>query len=315
MELLKNFVPAADEVWSLQKRDDPEGRLFQTVAEQGHYAGRRWPTDTRQGTYAAAPSGVLLASANTNDPRAMADMLRKALDKWRSMSRSERLSARAVAEADSPNRNERMYPSGGLVLRSYVRDLPRSYSKDDWRTRAWNTDMLWFRSEEANQFIPAESREGAKARVPDSLARRLASTNLIDIVRGQSVPFRQESIRECQIESTVVRVRGDVRVLRLSGKVVLRESGRWPVAGFQDMNSATEQERGYDGILYGEAEWDGRSSRFTKFELLAIGTRWGGTQYNQRHDDLGRAPIGHLFVLAKPEDRVAPANIWTYGWR
>ena len=79
--LVKNFVPVADEVHRLQTVKDPEGLLFQKIAEQGHYAGFGPPkhTGTRQGTYAAAPSGILLASINSNDPARMAEMLEKAL--------------------------------------------------------------------------------------------------------------------------------------------------------------------------------------------------------------------------------------------
>ena len=84
VELARRFIPAADEVGLLQRKTSagPEAEWFRTVAEQGHYGGRTVPTDTRQGIYAAAPSGVLLASINHSDPRRVADMLRKALAIW-----------------------------------------------------------------------------------------------------------------------------------------------------------------------------------------------------------------------------------------
>ena len=59
---MQRFVPAADEVWHLQNRKDAECRLFQAIAEQGHYAGRSRPSTTRQGIYACTPSGRFLAS-------------------------------------------------------------------------------------------------------------------------------------------------------------------------------------------------------------------------------------------------------------
>jgi hypothetical protein len=91
VELARAFVPVTDEVHRLQTGSDPECRLFQTIAEQGHYAGQTYPSITRQGTYAAAPSGVLLASINSNDAKAMAGMLRRALERWDVLSREERL--------------------------------------------------------------------------------------------------------------------------------------------------------------------------------------------------------------------------------
>jgi len=48
---------------------------------------------------------------------------------------------------------------------------------------------------------------------------------------------------------------------------------------------------------------------FLTFEMVAIGSRWGGTQNNSRKYDLDGAPIGLLFTLAgdSPCERVAPA--------
>ena len=89
--LLKRFVVCADEVSRLQRGKDPECALAQKVFEQGHYAGRTQPTNTRQGIYATAPSGVMLASINSNDPQRVARMLQSALDKWGALSEAERV--------------------------------------------------------------------------------------------------------------------------------------------------------------------------------------------------------------------------------
>ena len=71
-ELTAKFIPAADEVGRLQSGKDAECRLFQKIAEQGHYAGRTRPSRTRQGTYATTADGTFLASWNKNDPRIVA---------------------------------------------------------------------------------------------------------------------------------------------------------------------------------------------------------------------------------------------------
>jgi hypothetical protein len=73
VELLQHFVPVADEVHRLQKGSDPRRACFKPLpskATMPPWSARTYRT--RQGTYAAAPSGVLLASINSNDPRAMA---------------------------------------------------------------------------------------------------------------------------------------------------------------------------------------------------------------------------------------------------
>jgi hypothetical protein len=66
--------------------------------------------------------------------------------------------------------------------------------------------------------------------------------------------------------------------------------------------------------LRGRATFDLESGRFTKFELVATGTRTGRTRYNNRDDDPGPAPIGVAFVLAgdTPQDRVPPSFLYAY---
>ena len=142
LKLAAKFVPAADEVYRMQNQDgtDPECRLFQKFAELGHYGGR--PGTTRQGTYATTPSGVLLGSINSNDPVRIADMLQRALAKWQTLSREDRMSStdpqKQLADIKRP---ERFYPKDGLVLYVTSRDMPRKkprYSHgqglpEDWR--------------------------------------------------------------------------------------------------------------------------------------------------------------------------------------
>jgi len=75
-------------------------------------------------------------------------------------------------------------------------------------------------------------------------------------------------------------VDGNVVTLRLEGK------------------TRTEMERprkhALDMRLLGEATYDLKRDRFLTFELVALGSRWGGTQLNGRWRDTGAAPIGIL---------------------
>jgi hypothetical protein len=102
----------------------------------------------------------------------------------------------------------------------------------------------------------------------------------------------------------------------LQGEVLLRERGLWSVNDFRDMHDPSEQERGFEGRLFGYGRYDLDQGKFVAFELVAVGVRWGGTQYNSRSDDSGPAPIGFLFRLAgdSPRERVAPTNFKVYGW-
>jgi hypothetical protein len=305
VKLLESFVPAADEVHFLQTVKGPEGALFRTIAEQGHYAGRTQPTSTRQGIYATAPSGVLLASINSNSPKEMKAMLEKALAKWAELPESERFLAE-IPKSDR-FRWESRYPADGLVLRVVARDLPRSTPKKDPR---WNLDTAWFTKEEMASF----TKEGA---VDEKLVRRIARCHLLDFVRGQTYLYDEKHVEKAELAVKVVREDGDIVELRYEGATRTSAEGKWPVRGFADMNAPTDQKRGYDAKLLGRAKYDRAKGRFVEFELVAAGTRWGGTQYNARGDDLLPAPLGLAFTLAgdSPSARVAPAFIWGYGWK
>lgn len=314
---MQEFVPAADEVWSLQHRKDPEAVLFQKIAEQGHYAGRTTPTDTRQGTYATAPSGLLLASINSNDPKAMAAMMQRALAKWKFLEEKDKWLEGEVKPEVAQGRPEAFYPEDGLVLRQTVRDLPRDNRTDDWRTQAWNKDYAWFRKGEVLGMIPPRLEVGQRQVFPKQTLVRMGRVDFMDTVRGQSFHYPAEAIQKSEIFSEVTSVKGDVVQLKLDGEYKAEQVGTWPIAGARDMNNPTQQKRGYDLKLEGVATWNAKAQKFTKFELAAVGTRWGSTQYNGRHDDPGPAPIGYIFQLAskEPHDRVPPSVFSLYGWR
>ena len=324
--LALRFVPAADEVGMLQRKTTkgPEAEWFRTVAEQGHYGGRTVPTDTRQGIYAAAPSGVLLASMNHNDPRRVAAMLTKALAAWDAMSREKRLPPEALEKAPSDRKRwETLYPADGLVLRVHTRDAGRDVGREgaageggDWRRRAWNLDFAWFHRDEALAMVPSERKPGARVDVPAPIVRRIARLYLVDDVRGQTPAYEDRAIEKASLSAEVARVEDRRVVLRLVGEARVVAKGRWPVGGVRDMNAPTPQERGFDGKFLGRATFDVATGRFVAFELVALGSRWGATQYNGRTDDPGPAPMGVAFTLAgdSPADHVAPASMWEYGW-
>jgi len=301
LELAARFVPAADEVYGMQNLKtgtDPECRLFQKFAERGHY---RRPGATRQGTYCVSPSGVLLGSINSNDPKRIANLLEQALAKWATLTREERLLPTDPREqlADI-NRPERHYPEGGLVLHVTSRDLPREKAKENpagagWRELAWNQDFAWFTRAEARQFVPAEAKAGQRRDLPVALTHRIACVHLVDNVRGQTSPFEESQVKQARLSAEVTAVDGDVVSLRLEGQT------RTEVGG--------PREHGLEMRLLGRATFDRARGRFRTFELVAVGTRWGGTRLNGRRGDAGAAPIGIVFTLAGdgPCERVAPA--------
>jgi hypothetical protein len=302
LELTAKFVPAADEVYRLQNPQtgtDPECRLFQKFAELGHYGGR--PGTTRQGTYAATPSGLLLASVNSNDPQRIADMLRRALAKWQTLSREQRLLPDDPhKQAAAIKRPERFYPQDGLVLYVTSRDMPRAApqpqpAKGAWRQLAWNQDYAWFTKREAKQFLPAQPQVGKKHELPLPVLHRIVCAHLVDNVRGQTAPFEESQVKKARLQTEVTAVNGNMVTLRLDGETRTAKEGQRP--------------HGLELRLLGKATYDLTKERFLTFEMVALGSRWGSTQLNGRKGDLDTAPIGLLFTLAKdnPCERVAPA--------
>lgn len=313
-ELAARFVPVADEVGRLQSGRDLESRHFQLVAEQGHYAGRTVPTATRQGTYVLAPSGVLLASGNSNDPEVVAGMLREALAKWADLPEEERYLEDLPPAREAARRWETRFDDIALVLRVNSRDLPRDPEdapgprrRGGWHTHAWNQDYAWFNRDDLAALVPAEPVVGAVHEVPEPLVHRLARLHLVDNVRGQTVAYAEDAVQSASLSATVTKVEDGRITLAWTGATRTEQAGD---------SSRHDRDRGFDAELLGHAVYDTDSESFVEFELVAIGSRWGATQYNGRRNDLGPAPMGIALTLASAErgDLVAPAFIFAYGW-
>lgn len=297
--LVKRFVPCADEVWQLQHVDTPEALLFRDFMDDGHYAKRKGDGKTRQGIYAVAPSGKLLASWNARREDFVAARLEEALEAWEKLSREERLPKEALAAG---GRAEDAYPEDGLALRVFTRDLPREDPPEGWRAKAWNIDHLWLSAEEAAAL--------AKGALPERAAQRVAFLHGRDNARGQSRPYPAKSVKDASLTARVIGKDGDLVQLELRGAIHVVEAGTWPINDRFDQPAL--HERSFKGTLFGRATWDG--SRFTAFSLACAGERRGATQYNERADDPGPAGLGMVFELAPKEDRVAPSWFHRYGW-
>lgn len=310
-------MPAADEVNRLQRGKDTVSRLFQEFCEEGHYKGRQRPTDTRQGIYAVTPNGKFLASCNTRSANVVAKMLRRALDKWNHLQKAERRStAQQVEQFKKTAGWERHYPDDGLVLRVASRDLPGAKEGRGWKGAAWTLDYAWFNAVEARAFLPRKLVAGTTHDVPRQLIRRLARLHLLDYVRGQVPSFLEADIQVARLQTKILKHTGTTVKLRLVGKTRAVRKGRWPVNGHRDRDDPQPQELGFETDMLGFATYDTKTKAFTAFELVAVGHRWGGTQYNGRSRSLEKGPIGVFLSLSSgdPDERVAPARIWHYGW-
>lgn len=315
IELASNcFVPIAENCSPLQAQPDEKGQFFRLVAEQGHYAGRTFPTATRQGYYAFTADGRVLAALNSRDPRAIEGMLRLALERWEALTAGEEPSATLDVRDYAPAWPD-LYPVDGLALRLTARDLPRAVETrpEDWRKRAWNLDYAWFTREEARQLVPEAATAGSTCVWPRAVVRRLGLFHLRDFVRGEPSAWPEEALSHGEVVSEVIAVEGDRVRLALRGRITLQHEMTW-----RRPNDGTHHtsDCGFDAALCGEAIWDRATERFTAFDLLAAGLRRGTNQYNNRADDLGPAPMGIAVQLAgsSPQERTPPHQIRHRGY-
>ena len=310
-ELAAKFVPVADEVSRLQRDAEPDCRFFQGFSEKGHYGGRTKPSNTRQGIYAVTATGEFLASVNTRAANDVVKMLTGALAKFDAMPRAERTGDKPLFDAAKVKRFEALQPEAGLVLQVFTRDLPRAKVTGGWRGEAWNQDHAWLRQDEVASCIP-DASVGAEREMPTPILQRLVRAHLLDNVRGQTFSHRVEDIESARLVLRTTTVTATELVLRLQGAVRIDRRGTWATRGY---GKASPQRLGYDATLLGTARVDRKTGAITRFQLLAVGLRWGATEFNGRQDDFGPAPMGVAFALAPQEVAcAAPSHPWVYDW-
>ena len=211
----ESFIPVAENCSPLQRQEDARGAFFRLVAEQGHYAGRSRPSATRQGQYACTADGRLLASVNTREAAPLRAMMTQALERWRALAAGD--ASVAGAPAGGPATEERYardprypdrYPEGGLVLKQTLRDLPRppDHLIPQARPDAVNFDYVWFTAAEARRFLPPVLRAGERTDLPWPIVRRLARFHLLDSVRGETPPWRDEHVAHARLWAEVTAV-------------------------------------------------------------------------------------------------------------
>lgn len=329
IEKAKAFVASTDEVWRLQRDDDPECRFFQTAI-----AGRPGALGgSHQGTYVFSPSGQLLARINSLSADKILEVLDRGLAEWEKLPPKARRLEDA-SQVRPVHRWENSYPENGLVLLAIHRDLtddtgdartdvgrptsrptsqPADPDAETPRPQRWNRDHAWFHRTEVAGWLPESHTVGAKRSVSPTIVRRLVQFHLVDNVRGQEGPFAPADIREASLTSSIRSVGADGTTLHLElrGRTVAESDGEWKL-GDNDWKHFPNRPRSLQSDLVGQATYDVTKGRFTEFTLVAIGTAEGGSGLNGRRDS-GR--LGFLFTLAPdtPTHRVAPAFVDIYG--
>lgn len=321
----ERFIPVAVNNSGLQRQADDEGRFLRLISWQGRYGysfdearARLEDIDhglNHQGLYVTTTEGEVLGSRNRlfpggkasvhgigSDPDRFLWMLRRALVNWENRkTQREALEIEDLAYRD-PTFSGVAYPEDGLVLHLGVRDLLRQVDTrpSGIKREAHNQDYVWFRRQEVLSMVPLDAVVGDVIPIPEGLVRRLVRYHLADYVRGETSSWSSEAIRDASMVLTVTEETPEWMDLRLSGAAQLFEKGSW--------YEGVCRERGLDASLLGYLRFDRQMERFVRFDVVAVGSRWGGTEYNGRQDDLEPAPIGVAMTIAGQEarDRTAP---------
>lgn len=202
------------------------------------------------------------------------------------------------------------YPEDGLVLHLGVKDLPRQVKARPWRFRdSHNQDYVWFWREEMLSMVPPDAVAGESFPTPEGVVRRLVRFHLIDSVRGETSPWPSEALRDVEMALTVTGVTPEWVDLELFGHADLCEEGDW--CTFPPRESVYKRgemccvirERGFDAKLLGYLSFYRQAQRFARFDLVAVGSRWGATTFNNRREDVERAPMGVAMTIAGREER------------
>ena len=303
IDIAKSFVATTDEVYRLDTEEDSDCRFFQVMADHGHY-GVRKKGKSRQGIYVFTAQGEFLSSINSLSADAVLKTIKQGLAKWQQLPESEPINESVVLKPK--HRWEDYCPRDkGLVLNSYSRDLMSTDNPNGDRSPFWNRDSAWFSEDEALQLIPEDVRSGKLMPgdtylLPDVFVSRICRIHLVDAVKGQTEAFAASETVGSKITATVVERTETLLKLKLSGNTKARHSGR--------------RDRGVETTLRGSATFDFARNRFTEFEFVALGNRWGATQFNDRRRQLEKTPIGYTFNLATPDDPIiVPGIFWAYN--
>ena len=292
----------------MQRGTDPECRFFQYFADQGHY---QEPGTSRQGIYAVAPSGKLLGSVNNLDPKVVRELLVDAIKQWDRIEEEEKHMP-PESELAPTHRWEHSYPENGLTLRSYSRDLPADGNVSAEPSLRWNRDHTWFTAEELRMWLPEDPKPGAVHSVPQLLVDRLTRFHIVDHVNGQTLPFHSSEVADSKLTITITQVDGPTVSFEVHGETIGNTDGTWrmdPATEFANLAPTRKRPHGLRTRVWGDGTFDAETRAFTRFDMVALGVRWGGTRFNGRRRRANDSPIGFAFELAPdtPAGKIAPA--------
>ena len=290
----------------MQRGSEPDCVFFQRMVNGGE---RILDRKSRQGLWVCAPNGTVLARVNSRSAEKVLAALATGLEAWGALDDEARRVPDGV-ELEPAHRWEHNYPEGGLVLERIARDLDPGGLEAEPAER-WNRDFAWLSQDEVRSLVEGDVEVGSTLEL-SLLARRLARFHLVDNVRGQTIPYADEELREARLGARVTARDGSVVTLALEGVTRAEAEGPW-LLGDNSWKPFREFPHRIETRLVGEARLDLAHARFVEFDLVAVGRYAGRTAHNARRGDDPEGLVAFHLGLADPERRVAPTFLSLYG--
>jgi hypothetical protein len=259
------------------------------------------------------PGGTKLAGGNGSG--GAREALNAGLKKWQQLSEAERKALPPGKEFRPPEADRCTPPAGGLILRTFVRNLKKEdrgdlapITREDIKDRTLYPDWaavytepahfnVWLTEKEWKSLVPADPKPGDTFPVPDPIQKRLFRYHLVNGTFGLPGAWSLEQIRKGELTLTVESVSPQL-TMRLHGSALLTTDA-----------DPARAARGYDACLSGRLTYDPKKQAFTRFDMVAIGDYWGGDYEGGRFKRPGRTPLGISFGLVSGDnaiDRVPP---------
>jgi hypothetical protein len=318
----ENFVAAAVPTWVCRAKN-PEGKFLRSAG-----IDKQWVTSS--GYFSCVSASGQFLGYEPNE---------KTLAKFRELPETER--APGAIKVPDLKPEERIVPDppqGGLVLRVHGRflsgdnkdgfryaiseDFPLM-GKTDKERQTWklflqpNTEYMWLTEAEWRDLIPGKTRKGLPVPVANNLSQRLARFHLTPrramTSEGGILPPRE--VRSARMELIVTEVTLQRIRMRLTG--FIHTGTTFDPAKATSPNGPLGF--GFETPLEGILEFDRKTERFTRFDVIALGHlwgRWGDANGKSLFAERpGRTPFAFALELATndtPTDRIPPGGNGAY---
>ena len=255
----------------------------------------------------------MLSSVNSLDPEVVLKTIEKGLKEWKNLSVSEKKLPKNFSPF-SYHRWEDSYPENGLILKGAKVDLLSDPPSQTNRGDRWNMDHVWFNEKESQLWVPESRKIGTIHECPKIIKDRLFRFHLVDNVRGQTLPFAPEEIKEANLSVELINLIGTNLELKIFGSSEALAKGKWKL-GENIWTPKHELDHGISTNILGNALYDTEKKRFIEFELVIIGNWRGKTENNGRKFGPESGMLGIQYNLAKriPSDKIAPTFIDLYN--